>query len=155
MVLLWHTSCLPQDLFFSSVFKLEGCCWDFPRPPLIIFIWFHLYLSLWSHGMWRKFFPSSNVETACLLFSKSLCHYNEGLGRRLDTFAQVTILDKVFFFHFVLTHKTLVFLALIPLGPYRRFSVCFWTFSLETCGFLLLALWAWLFIQLSLYLKKN
>lgn len=41
--------------------------------------------SLWSHGMWRKFFPSSNVETACLLFSESLCHYNKGLGRRLDT----------------------------------------------------------------------
>ena len=32
-----------------------------------------------------NFFSSSNVETACLFFSKSLCHYNKGLGRRLDT----------------------------------------------------------------------
>ena len=85
VVLLWHTSCLAQDLFFSSVFKLEGCRWDFPRPSLIIFIWFHLNLFSLKPCLWRKFFPSSNVETACLLFSESLCHYNKGLGRRLDT----------------------------------------------------------------------
>lgn len=149
VVPLWHTSCFSHDPCFSSAFKLGRCRWNFPKTSSTYFNLVPSLLYLSEVIECGGTFPRSSVETACSLFSNSLCHCNKGLGRQLDIFAQVTILHTVPFFHFVLTHWTPVFLAFIPLCPYPCFSFCFWTFSLEICWLLLLALWVWVFIQLS------